>query len=87
MEVVSTEVMVARCNKCGTIHSTDNIKDFKESKTYPPSAHFMCLGCGQVATLQGSDIPKRVFAHLVAKITKERYGDLESKLFSQMEDI
>lgn len=87
MKHVSTEIMNVVCDKCGSTHSTGDMKDFKESNTYPPFAHFMCLGCQQVATVSAAEMPKRLFAHLVAKITKERFGDLETRMFSQLTDI
>lgn len=87
MELISNEVMEAKCNHCGSIHRTQNMKDFKESNTYPPHAVFMCLDCKQLARLEADQMPKRLFSYLVAKITRERYGDLDQQMFNRMNDI
>jgi uncharacterized protein YlaI len=87
MKQLDTELMKVKCDKCGTFHETDEISDFKDSKTYPPAAHFMCLDCNQIATVQAIDMPKRLFSHFVSKVTKERFGDLEKNIFEKMESI
>lgn len=87
MEQVCTEIMEVRCDKCGSTHKTDNMKDFKDSNTYPPAAHFMCLDCKQMATVQAGDMPKRLFSHLVNKVTKERFGDIDQRMFDSMSSI
>lgn len=87
MEQVSTEIMVVKCNKCGTIHQTDNMKDFKESNTYPPHASFMCLDCKQIATVYAADMPKRLMSYLVNKIAHERFGNIDQQTFDRMSEI
>lgn len=87
MNVVSNEEMKATCDKCGSVHSTNSLKDFKESNTYPPYAHFMCLDCKQMATLEASEMPRRLFAHLVAKVERERHAENERFAFNKMNDI
>lgn len=87
MKQLDTEIMKVLCNKCGTLHETNEISDFKDSKTYPPAAHFLCLDCKQIATVQAIDMPKRLFSHFANKVTKERFGNLEERIFKNMESI
>lgn len=37
MKQLDTELMKVKCDKCGTLHETNEISDFKDSKTYPPA--------------------------------------------------
>ncbi len=62
----------ATCNECGAQHTGLTVDDFRESNTMPPSVHFMCRYCDQMATLKASDIPSPLFAKLVNKIARER---------------
>lgn len=84
MELTSTEVMSVTCDKCGSVHRTTDVKDFRESNTYPPTAHFMCLDCEQMATVHAAEMPKRLFARLVNKIAKERFGDIDKQSFNNL---
>lgn len=87
MELVSTEMMEAQCDKCGSIHKTDKISDFRDSNTYPPKAHFMCLDCNQMATLVSQTMPKRLFAYLVNKVAQERFGNIDQRTFDNLNKI
>lgn len=87
MELISNEVMEVKCNHCGGIHRTENMKDFKESNTYPPHACFMCLDCKQMARVDAPEMPKRLFSYLVNKITQERFGNIDQRVFDRMNDI
>ena len=87
MELISNELMEVKCNHCGGIHRTENMKDFKESNTYPPHACFMCLDCKQMARVDAPEMPKRLFSYLVNKITHERFGNIDQQAFNRMSDI
>lgn len=87
MELIAVENMTVACNLCGATHVTRDLKDFRESGNYPPTAHFMCQGCKQMATLHASAMPRRLFQHLVAKIARERHGSLELQMFNSLPHI
>lgn len=87
MELVTTEVMSVTCDKCGAAHRSEDMADFKDSNTYPPSAHFMCCDCGQMATVHAAEMPKRLFAHLVAKVAKEKLGNIDQRTFNNLGGI
>lgn len=87
MELVSQEVMEVQCNHCNAVVRTSNMKDFKDSKTYPPSAHFMCPSCNMKAEVTSMNMPKRLFSALCEKVYRERLGNFDQAVFNQMEDI
>ncbi|WP_426237408.1 hypothetical protein [Pseudomonas sp. TWP3-2] len=84
MELVNTEIMSVTCDKCGATHQTADMQDFRDSNTYPPTAHFMCMDCNQLATIHAAQMPKRLFAHLVNKLAKERFGDVDQRSFNSL---
>lgn len=87
MELVSIEEMVCKCSECGATHKTNNMKDFKESNTYPPYVYFMCHDCKQISKLDAEAMPKRVKAYLVNKIAHERFGNVDQRFFNTLNDI
>lgn len=87
MELVSQEEMVVKCNHCHSICKTSNMKDFKDSGTYPPSAFFICPNCKMTAEVTSSGMPKRLFAALCEKVYRERLGNGDQEIFDRMDDI
>lgn len=87
MDLKNTELMVCQCQNCHATHTTDNIKDFKESNTYPPYVYFMCLDCKQITKLDAMTMPDRVKSHLVNKIAHERFGNTDQRFFDSLNDI
>lgn len=47
----------------------------------------MCLDCKQLARVEGYDMPKRLFSYLVNKITHERFGHVDQRVFDRMNDF
>ena len=71
LKAVAYEVIRVQCNHCKTVLESDSVKDFKEFNTLPPSIGFMCVECGNLARIHYADIPKRIQAHLLSKVSRE----------------
>lgn len=87
MKIVAKEIMRVKCNHCNTVQETHDLSEFKESNTYPPYAHFMCKACNQMAVLNASDMPKRLFNSLVTTIAKERNIMCDAEQFRRQKSI
>lgn len=71
MKLIKHEIMLVQCNHCKASFESDSVKEFKEFNTIPPSIGFMCAECGNLAKIHFSDIPNRIKAKLVTKVSNE----------------
>lgn len=79
--------MRIRCNHCLANYTSSNPQDFREDNNYPPSMHFVCPQCRQLAKIEGDKIPRKLFASLIEKISTERRYETGIQSFNKLPTI
>lgn len=87
MEPVANEPMVVKCSECNATNTTDDLSDFRETGTMPPTAVFVCSSCESLATVGGNQMPARLHAHLVNKLAGERGYQTGAQAFGNYDKI